>query len=129
MYYRHMNSGVVFWTFDHFGNVEVNFSVFLFYDLLVGKIESVILRDRINYTRLQYDPDQRNLRHNGFNLIRVKSYTRDWAHYQPFSEACRYFNRARTQFFESALRNIFRHSIMRMDDATFKWQSVMVVNM
>lgn len=58
------------------------------------KIESDTLGDEINYTRLQYDPDQRNMRNT--ELIRIEINRTNYAHNQPFNKACRNFNLVRS---------------------------------
>lgn len=62
---------------------RINASVFLIYDLLFGKIVSNVLRERIIYTRQQYDDSQRNLRNT--ELIRVRTFTSDYAQNQSFN--------------------------------------------
>lgn len=92
---------------------RVNASIFLIYDLLLGNIVSNDLRERIVYTRQQYNVNQRNLRNT--DLIRIRTYTSDYAHNQPFNVACRYFNLTREQFFESPSRQVFRDEVIRIE--------------
>lgn len=82
---------------------RVHSSIFLLYELLNLSIESNSLRNRINYTRLQNDPNQRILRST--ELIGIDTNTSDYGHNQPFIVACRNFNFIRSQFFESSSRN------------------------
>ena len=96
---------------------RIHFAIFLIFDLLHFRIESDTLRNRINYTRLQYDPDQRYLRNN--ELIRIDVNRSNYAHNQPFNVACRNFNLVRSQFFESASRNIFKKNVNQMESVVF----------
>jgi hypothetical protein len=97
---------------------RIQFAVFLIYDLLHLKLQSDSLRSRINYTRMQYDPNQRNLRN--VELIRIDVNRTDYAHNQPFNVACRNFNLVRSQFFESSSRNVFRKNVNQMESNIFK---------
>ncbi|XP_031620410.1 uncharacterized protein LOC116338960 [Contarinia nasturtii] len=96
---------------------RINASIFLIYDLLLGKIVSRSLRDKIVYTRLHYDVNQRNLRNT--ELIRIRRFTSEYAHNQPFYVACRNFNLVREQFMQSASREIFRNNIVKLENVTF----------
>lgn len=96
---------------------RINASIFFIYDLLLGKIVSRALREKIDYTRQQYDANQRNLRNS--DLIRVLTFRSEYAHNQPFYVACRLFNKMRQQFFESASRQMFRRRIVEVDNSVF----------
>jgi hypothetical protein len=96
---------------------RVNFSILLIFDLLHFKIESDTLRNRVNYTRLNYDPNQRMLRN--LDLIRIETNATDYAHNQPFNMACRNFNLVQPQFFESASRNKFRKNVNNVQSDIF----------
>ena len=89
----------------------------MIYDILHLRIESNSLRNRINYTRLDYDPNQRNLRNT--ELIRINANRTDYAHNQPFNVACRNFNKVRYQFLESESRSIFRKNVNSIEDKVF----------
>lgn len=96
---------------------RINDSIFLIYDLLLGNLISNALRERIDYTRLQYDPNQRILRNT--DLIRMETFRTDYVHYQPFYVACRNFNKIRQQFFESCSRAVFRKNVIRVENSVF----------
>ena len=96
---------------------RINDSIFFIYDLLLGKIVSSALRDKIEYTRQQYNANQRRLRSS--ELIRLNVFRTDFAHNQLFCVACRNFNRVRQQFFESESRTIFRKNVSELDNTVF----------
>jgi len=99
---------------------RINDSVFFIYDLLLGKILCSALRDKIDYTRQQYNANQRRLRNS--ELIRLDVYRTDFAHNHPFFVACRNFNKIRHQFFESVSRPIFRDNVIKVDNTVFNQQ-------
>jgi len=96
---------------------RINASIFFIYDLLLGNIVSRALREKIDYTRQQYNANQRNLRNS--DLIRISIFRSEYAHSQPFYVACRLFNKVRQQFLESATRQIFRRRIVEIDNSVF----------
>lgn len=98
---------------------RVNTSIFFIYDLLLGKIVSSFLRDKIMYTRLQYDVNQRQRNLRNSELIRVPVFRTDFAHNQPFYVSCRNFNKVKQQFFESGSRQLFRNNVISADNSIF----------
>lgn len=66
---------------------------------------------------MQYEPDQRNLKNT--EQIRIDTNTTDYAHHQPFNVACRNFNLIRSQFFQSASRNVFRKNVNEAESDIF----------
>lgn len=62
-------------------------------------------RDRTNYTRLNYDPTQRNLKST--DLTRINTNSSHCTHNQSFNMACRNFIKRKNLFMESASRNKF----------------------
>ena len=97
---------------------RAQYSIFLIYDLLLGISKSSTLRERINYTRLQYDVNQRSMRN--VELIRVNGARTDYSYYQPFNVACRNFNLVRAQFMESESRNAFRKNVFALENVKLK---------
>lgn len=89
------------------------------YDLCHLRIESDTLRNRINYTILQYDPNRRNIRITITEVIRYDAHREDYAKNQPFNMACRNVNKIRSQFLESATRNIFKRKLNGIESNVF----------
>ncbi|RYE14002.1 MAG: hypothetical protein EOP45_20310 [Sphingobacteriaceae bacterium] len=96
---------------------RINDSIFFIYDLLLCNVKSSALRDKIVYTRQQYDADQRVLRST--ELIRIETFRADYLHNQPFYVACRNFNKIKQQFFESCSRAVFRKNVIKVENSVF----------
>lgn len=96
---------------------RINSSIFLIYDLLLGNVVSLALRERIVYTRQQYNDARRNLRSN--ELVRLEVSRTEYAHNQPFHVSCRHFNKVREEFLKAESRWMFRQSVINVDNLVF----------
>ena len=94
---------------------RINDSIFFIYDILLCNLVSSALREKIEYTRQQYDANQRVLRST--ELIRIETFRAEYLHNQPFYVACRNFNKIRQQFMESCSRAVFRKNVIRVENA------------
>lgn len=91
---------------------RINTAVFFIHDVLIGKINSQSLRDKIvlnTSTRYMRNPP----------LLRLTSCRNTYSNYSPFNFACRLFNLAVAHVDPTVPSLQFRHNVIQLDNLIF----------
>jgi len=91
---------------------RANAAVFFVHDVLTGRVNSQMLRDRI-----ELNDGSRILRNS--SLIRINTCRREYQTYSPFNFACRLFNLAANHVDPTLPSREFRRIVMELDDSVF----------